>query len=197
MLDEKMFADLEAAARLHLMPDSMRFSTKEAAVFLRLSVRTLEDLRRSGDGPAYEQLPGGSNRPCFYEKAELLAWTGKNKVNSITDNAIRNGLLFSVASLVEEAAFWVTPSGLIMGAVENTLAADVPRLMLECDIEWLPSIEAAGSRDWIGSEPHEEFANDVQAKLSHAAAGVRAGVGRTALAETLSDAPPRRAPLID
>lgn len=197
MLDEKMLSQLDAAARLHMLPDSMVLSSKEAAVFLRLSLRTLEDLRRSGDGPAYAQAPGGSNRPCLYQKSDLLAWIGKNKLGSVAENAVRNGIVFALASLVEESAFWVTESGLIIGAVESTPITDVPRLLTECQVEWLPAIEAACSRDWIAADAHEEFGRHVQEKLSSAAAGVVAGVERTVLSEVTADATPARDMLRD
>lgn len=198
MLDEKMLSQLDAAARLHLLPDSMILSSKEAAVFLRLSLRSLEDLRRSGEGPAYSQAPGGSNRPCMYQKGDLLAWIEKNKLSSVADNAIRNKLVFAVAGLVEEAAFWLTPSGLIVGDVESTPLSDVPRLLQECEIEWLPAIEAAASRDWIGADEHEEFARQVQTRLSDAASAVSSGVERTQLREVVPEAAPgRRGLLID
>jgi len=197
MFDEKTFAQLDAAARLHMLPDSMMLSSKEAAAFLRLSLRTLEDLRRSGDGPAYAQAPGGSNRPCLYQKGDLLAWISKNKIGSVAENATRNGIVFALAGLVEESAFWVTSSGLIMGAVESTPVADVPRLLAECSIEWLPAIEAAATGDWIGADAHEEFGRHVQSKLSDAASAVLAGVERTVLAEITADAPSARAALRD
>ena len=197
VLDEKMLSQLDAAARLHMLPDSMVLSSKEAAVFLRLSLRTLEDLRRSGEGPSYAQAPGGSNRPCLYQKGDLLAWIGNNKLGSVAENAVRNGIVFALTSLVEESAFWVTESGLIVGAVESTPIADVPRLLAECQVEWLPAIEVACSRDWIAADAHEEFAGHVQAKLSNAGASVRAGVERTVLREVLADAPPARDMLRD
>jgi hypothetical protein len=50
IFDEKVFADLGAATRLRLMPDSMLFTSQRAALFLRISPRTMEELRHSGEG---------------------------------------------------------------------------------------------------------------------------------------------------
>jgi len=50
--------------------------TKEAAVFLSLSARTLEKHRTYGTGPAYRKLGGR----VVYSVADLEAWASRGQV---------------------------------------------------------------------------------------------------------------------
>lgn len=88
---------LDDVDRLHCLADSVPFTTKEAALFLRSSVSALEAMRRQGTGPVYIQ-PGakgsvGANQKCLYQKADLLAWLDANKVSSVIEAAERKGQL--------------------------------------------------------------------------------------------------------
>lgn len=55
--------------------------TKEAAVFLSLSARTLEKHRTYGTGPAYHKLGGR----VVYSVDDLKAWADRGAVTSTTD----------------------------------------------------------------------------------------------------------------
>ncbi|MEW6121698.1 MAG: helix-turn-helix domain-containing protein [Pseudomonadota bacterium] len=55
--------------------------TKEAAVFLSLSPRTLEKHRTYGTGPAYRKLGGR----VVYSIEDLQAWVARGAVTSTTD----------------------------------------------------------------------------------------------------------------
>lgn len=55
--------------------------TKEAAVFLSLSARTLEKHRTYGTGPAYHKLGGR----VVYSVADLEAWVARGAVTSTSD----------------------------------------------------------------------------------------------------------------
>lgn len=55
-------------------------NTREAATYLRLAVRTLEDLRLRGTGPKFARL--GNGRSVRYRKADLDAWVEASLVTS-------------------------------------------------------------------------------------------------------------------
>ena len=55
--------------------------TKEAAVFLSLSARTLEKHRTYGTGPAYKKLGGR----VVYAIEDLQAWAERGAVTSTSD----------------------------------------------------------------------------------------------------------------
>ena len=66
-------------AKANLPPRFLR--TKEAAVFLSLSPRTLEKHRTYGTGPMFRKLGGR----VVYAIDELEAWADKGKVASTSD----------------------------------------------------------------------------------------------------------------
>lgn len=49
-------------------------TTAEAADYLRLSPRTLEDMRVTGRGPRYFKLGPGKRSKVVYRREELDAW---------------------------------------------------------------------------------------------------------------------------
>jgi predicted DNA-binding transcriptional regulator AlpA len=53
-------------------------TTPEAAAFLRLSVRTLEDKRLDGTGPPYYKLGPGKRAKVLYIETELVAWVANH-----------------------------------------------------------------------------------------------------------------------
>lgn len=55
------------------------YKTKETADYLRLSPRTLEDLRHKGGGPPYYRLGSGQRGIVVYDKADLDSWLEMRK----------------------------------------------------------------------------------------------------------------------
>lgn len=56
-------------------------STAEAGEYLRLSPRTLENMRLTGEGPVYRK----HGRLVVYHPADLLAWSNSRKHESTSD----------------------------------------------------------------------------------------------------------------
>ena len=89
---------LEAADRIANLSDEVMLTTKEAALFLRVSVRSMERMRSatdSGKGPDYHQaaIPGmkGFNQSVRYRLGDLRAWLAENRQGSTLEAAIRKG----------------------------------------------------------------------------------------------------------
>jgi predicted DNA-binding transcriptional regulator AlpA len=57
-------------------------TTQEAAAFLRLSPRTLEDKRIDKTGPPYSKLGDSRRAKVVYQEADLIAWVAKHKTNA-------------------------------------------------------------------------------------------------------------------
>lgn len=73
-----------------LGPDTAEFlTTKEAAVVVRLSPRTLERLRLTGDGPKYLKLGGPKKKRgrILYRRADLLEWMQRAEFCSTSEYA--------------------------------------------------------------------------------------------------------------
>lgn len=60
-------------------------TTTEAAAVLRMSKRTLESMRVSGNGPPYYQRVQGGR--VFYDRQELDAWMAAQKKQSTSQGA--------------------------------------------------------------------------------------------------------------
>jgi len=89
---------LEAADRIANLSDDVMLTTKEAALFLRVSVRSMERMRsatHAGKGPDYHQaaVPGmkGFNQSVRYRLGDLRAWLAENRQGSTLEAAIRKG----------------------------------------------------------------------------------------------------------
>lgn len=63
------------------MPDSPFITTHEAADYLRLSPKTLEKHRVTGEGPVYHRL----GRRVFYRVEDLNAWAATKRRSSTSD----------------------------------------------------------------------------------------------------------------
>lgn len=72
-------------------PDSLPkpefLTAREAATWLRLSPRTLEHMRMTGDGPAYVKAGGGRNARVLYRQSDLDAWIASRVVTSTAEAA--------------------------------------------------------------------------------------------------------------
>ncbi|ODT06513.1 MAG: hypothetical protein ABS58_11150 [Mesorhizobium sp. SCN 65-20] len=58
--------------------------TRQAALYLNLSYRTLEKLRSSGGGPAYRKVGG----TVLYRMDELDAWVDLRRFTSTSEEAL-------------------------------------------------------------------------------------------------------------
>jgi hypothetical protein len=90
--------NLEAADRIAKLSDEVMLTTKEAALFLRVSVRSMERMRSATDpriGPDYHQaaISGmkGFNQSVRYRLGDLRAWLAANRQGSTLEAAIRKG----------------------------------------------------------------------------------------------------------
>lgn len=68
-----------------LDPGGRLLTTPEAADLLRLSVRTLEDMRVDGKGPRYYKLGHGRRAKVVYKLADLDEWVEKFGRGSTSD----------------------------------------------------------------------------------------------------------------
>jgi hypothetical protein len=168
---ESALKTYEVLTALHALPDRAALTTKEAALFLRLSPKTLERMRLDSSGPQYVQAGGkssaGANQKCAYLKSALLAWQQANQVSSAMEAAVRKGQAFrTVFDLVDEAPFYLNAEGRIAGAAEDTeLGLVIDRLSSDrWDLLWLPVIEAAG-REWLDLSTHQAFATELLSVL--------------------------------
>lgn len=190
---QKMAA-VDALQLLYALPPQIPLTTSEAAIFLRLSVTTMERMRKNGGGPQYVQggSPGakGTNQSCSYIKQDLLKWQSDHKVDSSMMAAIRKGQTFATLfDLVEPAAFYVDARGTVESMVEENLLGTVVERIGLWDVQWLTPVEAA-SRRWTDLSKHKEFASGVQSVLSDAVQGVQGGVDSTDIASAALDASP-------
>jgi hypothetical protein len=68
-----------------LPPISGLLTTLEAAAYLRLSPRTLEDMRVTGTGPRYYKLGPGKRSKVVYRKDDLEVWFTRFGFNSTSE----------------------------------------------------------------------------------------------------------------
>ncbi|WP_321865365.1 helix-turn-helix domain-containing protein [Paraburkholderia tropica] len=181
----------EILAALHALPEQAALTTTEAALFLRLSPKTMERMRLDGSGPPYIQAGAvgsrGTNQKCLYLKADLLAWQQANQVTNAMEAALRKGQAFgTLYDYLAEAPFYFDPTGRVMGAAEDaSLRAVIQRLNSDAwDLIWLPMIDAAG-REWADLDAHEELARSAQAALSALSHKIAAAVDATGIAVSL------------
>jgi hypothetical protein len=66
-------------------PGLALLTTAEAADHLRLSPRTLEDMRLTGNGPRFFKLGPGKRSKVVYRREDLEAWVGQYGFNSTSE----------------------------------------------------------------------------------------------------------------
>lgn len=161
----------EILAALHTLPDQAVLTTTEAALFLRLSPKSLERMRVDGSGPPYVQAGAkgarGRNQKCLYLKSSLLAWQQANQTSNAMEAAVRKGQAFkTIFDLVADAPFYLDANGRVAGAAEDTsLSVVIERLGSDVwDLLWLPVVEAAG-REWADLAAHQNLARELQTIL--------------------------------
>ena len=64
-------------------PDNLKayLNTREASKYLRLSPRTLQNMRVSGEGPIFRR----HGRRVFYQVSDLIEWSDAHKLNCTSD----------------------------------------------------------------------------------------------------------------
>lgn len=112
---------VEAIARL---PSNTILKPEEAAVFLRVSPKTLERYRSVGGGPPYiqnnQEDSTGANRSVRYIKSDLEQWVSAQRVGSTLDAAVKRGQMFSsIHDLAAEVPVWLDPLGRVDCLVES------------------------------------------------------------------------------
>ncbi|MGF6642427.1 helix-turn-helix domain-containing protein [Paraburkholderia sp. GAS82] len=183
----------EVLAALHALPDKAALTTAEAALFLRLSPKTLERMRLDGSGPTYTQggIRGarGGNQKCLYLKIDLLTWQQANQVSNSMEAAVRRGHAFrTVFDLIAETPFYVNASGVVAGAAEEvSLSMVIGRLGVDTwDLVWLPVVEAAG-REWANLSAHQELSKAVLSALAASKEKITAALEATSIATAIRD----------
>lgn len=192
---KEILAGVDVYARVSAIADDRPLSTSEAAIFLGYSVTTLERMRTDGTGPAYEQLavPGkGPNTKVSYRKSYLAEFQAKNKLSKSMEAAILRGQAFAtILDIANEEAFYIDADGNVAGMVERTPLGVVVDRIGECDIAWMPPIDAASMR-WADLDMHKAFADEAQTVLSNAKLRVQAGVDATGIASVTREASPSK-----
>jgi excisionase family DNA binding protein len=74
----------DALAERAIALGSKWLRTRQAAIYLNLSYRTLEKLRSSGGGPAYRKVGG----TVLYRMDELDAWADSRTFTSTSEEAL-------------------------------------------------------------------------------------------------------------
>ena len=178
----------ELLAALHALPDSVALTTNEAAVFLRLSAKTLERMRVDGSGPPYVQGGAkgsrGINQKCTYLKEGLLAWQRGNEVVGAMQAAVRRGQAFAtVDAILIGEPFYVSGETLI-GSVWDTPLDVVLVKLGHTEIMWLSLLEAA-SKVWSDAADHDILARAVIDVMAVSIKRVEAAQEATAIARAM------------
>jgi hypothetical protein len=177
---ETLIGDLEVLRALHLLPDAAALTPEEAAVLLRLSVTTLERLRKGKSGPAYIQggTKGakGTNQKITYLKGDLLSYQQSLKVQSSMAAAVRKGQAFllpyanpipkrSDFDLVTKRPFYMVSGELeIYRCVLNVSMSEFITNLGERRIAWLNPVHAA-MLNWADSASKAEYVEEIQCAL--------------------------------
>ena len=177
---------------LYALADEVMLTTTEAAIFLRVSVTTMERWRRQdGVGPEYIQ-PGvagakGTNQSCYYLKSALIAWQKKNTVTGSLAAAIRKVQTFTtIFDIAESLPYYLNPNGDVESMVENnTLGTVVERVGQNWEVVWMPATEAC-SRRWSSLAAHKDLADKVQDVIAGIRIGISNSVEATEIAESIA-----------
>lgn len=166
--------DLSDVERVHLLPDSVPLTSSEAALFLRISVSTLERMRRNGSGPVYSQSgevgAKGSNQKCVYLKADLQEYLKSRRVNSSMEAAVRKGQMGGAPSMrpmfgkLEDLgikrAFHLNAKGQLEEDIESLPVDTVIARIGAWSIVWMNAVEAATAQ-WAWASKKRDFAQEV------------------------------------
>lgn len=189
----------EVLTALHALPDQAALTTAEAALFLRLSPKTMERMRLDGSGPPYVQAGArgarGGNQKCAYLKTDLLAWQQANQVSNAMEAAVRKGQAFrTLSDLVAEAPFYLDRQRRVAGAaVDASLGAVIERLSSDAwELVWLPVVDAA-AREWADFVVHQGFVQGLQSVLASTEQRIATALEATSIGSGIrgSDQPSR------
>ena len=184
---------LEASDRIARLSDDVILNENEAAVFLRVSVRTLQRMRspeyvKEGKplGVPYIQASGkglrGANQKVSYRLGDLKAWQRANTVSSTVDAAIRKGQLFTtIFDAIEPAPFWNNPKGLQGRVFDSPIEEFLDRIGI-VEIVWRTPYEAAIEL-WADAAAHRIFADKFLSLFNQAELQINSSVERSELSE--------------
>lgn len=189
-------SDYDTLYLLNRLPEDTALTSSEAAVFLRMSLRSLERMRSPQSptkGPRYQQPSGlgskGANQRITYLIKDLKAWQASITVSDNVEAAVRKGQLFrTLADLTDQVPFWRNPKGVIAGLVEETSEEMFFARIGKWEIEWIEPGEAAAEH-WESSLSHKQFAAAVTKILSTQMNKIAAAVEGTEIGEF--DSPPK------
>lgn len=185
----KMLEELAALEILARLPNDVVLTSAEAAVFLRLSLSTLERMRRDGSGPIYVQGgkagARGTNQKCLYKKQALIDWLQANEVASSMVAAVRKGQTFvALQDILVAVPVWRDPNGLVAGLVEKTPVDVCVERLGVWEIEWMPASEAA-CETWSSLGDHAGFADQIQQVLKRESQRIRQAEEGTEIASAM------------
>lgn len=178
MNQSPQLSELSALERVHLLPADAPLTSSEAAIFLRISLSTLERMRRDGSGPVYLQSgrlgSKGTNQKCRYFRADLLDYLRSTRVTHSMAAAVRKGQVAggmpgvrgfsSWDSLRVKQPFFIIENDVIQRDVESAHMEEILMGLGRRRIAWMDPAEAV-TGEWGSLESFEEFASKVGASL--------------------------------
>lgn len=173
-----LLSDYSILDTLHRLPESVALTPDEAAIFLRLSMSTLERLRRQDSGPTYMQGgqkgAKGVNQKCSYLKKDLIKYQESLRVTSSMGAAVRRGQAFmhlehpwlkdSTVYLARKRPFYIDHKRCIIHSVDDVTLAVVLNRLGASEIAWLKPIHAATST-WFKHDAQLRYAASVRHTL--------------------------------
>lgn len=174
MKSSPRLCDLTDLERLSRLPDSVPLTSSEAAILLRISLSTLERMRRNGSGPVYSQTgeigARGSNQKCVYIKSDLDAYLRARQVSSSMEAAVRKGQMSESAGVQRmftklddlrvRRAFHVDHRQKIGADIESLSIDTFIARLGTWEIVWMNALEAAVA-DWAWPSDRRAFAQAV------------------------------------
>lgn len=185
--DQRMFETLDRLDRLHRLSPSVPLDMSEAALFLRMSDTTLQELCAADKGPAPTfkgpDSMGVPKATRLFTVSSLVAWQQACTMPAFFDRIQQTEISFAtVESLAARQAFYVDANGLVEAPVEEQLWSDVVAGLGVRKIVWMPALAAAGAT-WSSASAHRDFARRASEGLSRQGEAVRSALEATELEE--------------
>jgi hypothetical protein len=176
---KKLVNEISVIDMLHRLPDSASLKSSEAAIFLRVSVTTLERLRKKKTGPIYTQFGESGdrsfNQTCRYIKGDLIVYQNIHRVCNTIDAAKRRGLSFvsfeapvpkrSELDLTTKRPFYIDVKGYLIGSVEDTMLQEVIERLGSTEIVWHHPVSAILMK-WSSEVNFIQYSQGVKATMS-------------------------------